>query len=443
MSKRAVLLNLDTLGISFVWRKGATGNEKRYPLTLLPEEYRVAIQTKKALPACDTPDCVAGQIGAAAAQEILAVRAEEKERELIAKEQGLEAFERLPEQRRTEAKARLALLQLCDGFVQAAGFAIPRHSQRSKKADQAFVEAYNAGRINIPKEITSVIGEQTSYSTLRRIAESYQKDGLPGLALGYHSPKRGQTTLSEAQQGLVISTMCMNPATSTTNIRKILQGRFGREVPSTDTITRFRLNWIEKNRELWLFYTNPDEWKNKNMLAFGSASEQVERLNQLWEADSTPADLMLTDGRHSIIGMIDVYSRRLRYFVSKTSKAVSVVALLRHCIIEWGVPETMKIDNGKDYRSAHVTRVLDSLEIAREYCTPFQGQEKPHIERSFRTFLHGLVELMPEYIGHNVTERKAIEARRSFADRYNRASSQTGSSSRIHPGTDGRNQERP
>jgi len=415
--RTTVIRTLDNAKAVFVWRKGASGNEKHYPLSVLTEEYRVALKIKKAAPECDEPDSLAGIIGVQAAQEILVARAEEKERELIAKEQGLEAFERLPEQRKKEALARHALLQLCDGFVQAAGFDIPRHAQRSKKADRAFIEAYNAGHITLPEDIIAVVGEQTSYSTLRRIAEGYHKHGLPGLALGYHSPKRGQTTLSEDQQTMVISTMCMNPNTSTTNIRKILQGKFGREVPSADIISRFRINWIKENEELWMFYTNPDEWKNKCLFAFGSASEHVERLNQLWEADSTPADLMLADGRHSIIGMIDVYSRRLRYFVSKTSKAVSVVALLRHCIIEWGVPEVLKIDNGKDYRSAHVTRVLDSLEIQREYCTPFQGQEKPHIERSFHTFLHGLVELMPKYIGHNVTERKAIEARRSFADR--------------------------
>ena len=417
LSKRAVQLNLDTLGTLFVWRKGATGKEKRYPITLLPEEYRVAIMARKAAPEGEQPDGVAERIGAAAAQEILTMRAEERERERIAKEQGLEEFERLPEQRRNEAQARLALLELCDGFVRAAGYEIPAHSQRSKKADRAFVEAYNEGRIKISEEILAVIGAKTSYSTLRRIAESYQQYGLPGLALGYHNPRRGRTTLSEEQQELVLSTMCLNPSTSSINIHKILQGRFGRQVPSPTVISRFRSNWTSENAELWLFYRNPDEWKNKCMLAFGSASEQVTRLNQLWEADSTPADLMLVDGRHSIIGMVDVFSRRLRYFVSKTSKAVSVVALLRHCIIDWGVPEVLKIDNGKDYRSAHVTRVLDSLEIERQYCTPFQGQEKPHIERSFRTFLHGLVELMPSYIGHNVTERKAIEARRSFADR--------------------------
>ncbi len=36
--------------------------------------------------------------------------------------------------------------------------------------------------------------------------------------------------------------------------------------------------------------------------------------------DSTPADVMLKDGRHSIIGVIDLYSRRVKLHVSKTSQ---------------------------------------------------------------------------------------------------------------------------
>ena len=418
LSKRAVQLNLDNLGDIFIWKKSPTGQEKHYPITALPEKYRIAIASKYAATALsDAQDNLAAQIGADAAQAILAARAEEKERALVASEQCLESFERLPEARRNEATARHDLLRLCDGFIAAAGFIIPSHASRSKKADRAFVEAYNAGAIQVPEAIAAVVGAQTSYSTLRRYAELYEKYGLPGLANGYHNPKKGGTSLSDDMQKLVISTMCKNPNTSNTNIRKVLQGRFGNAVPTIGAIGRFRTRWIEENDELWMFYTNPDEWKNKCLLAFGSASEQVERLNQLWEADSTPADVMLVDGRHSIIGVIDVYSRRPKFLVSKTSKASAIVALLRHCILDWGVPETLKIDNGQDYKSAHVSRVLDSLEINRVYCTPFQGQEKPHIERTFHTFLHGLVELMPNYIGHNVPERKAIESRRSFAER--------------------------
>jgi len=417
LSKRAIQLSLDDLGIAFVWKKGPSGSEKHYPITLLPDEYRVAVTAKRATAGSSEPDCVVEQIGAEAARDILAARAEEKERELIAKEQAQLTFNQMPSLRRKEAMARYELLQLCNGFAQAAGFKVPRHAKRSKKADHAFVAAYNSGKIKAPEDVRAIVGTTTSGSTVRRIAEAYDRYGLPGLAFGYHNPKRGQTTLTEEQQEMVIDAICLNPTTTNTNILRLLQGRFGRDIPSATAIGRMRENWVSKNADLWMFYTNPDEYKNKKRLAFGSASERVERLNQLWEADSTPADLMLVDGRHSLIGVIDVYSRRLRLLVSKTSKASAIVALLRHCFIDWGIVEVLKIDNGKDYRSARVNLVLESLDIEAEYCTPFSGDEKPHIERSFRTFLHGLVEMMPGYIGHNVTDRKAIEARRSFAER--------------------------
>ncbi len=415
--RTSIIRALDDLGKIFVWKKGPSGPEKHYPITLLPEEYRVAVMAKRATNGCAEPDCVAEQIGAEAAKNILAARAEEKERELIAREQAQMTFEQMPEQRRKEAMARHELLQLCNGFTQAAGFKIPRHAKRSKKADHAFAVAYNAGKIKVPESVTAIVGETTSGSTVRRIAEAFERYGLPGLAFGYHNPKRGQTTLTEDQQEMVIDAMCLNPTTTNANIHRLLQGRFGRDIPSATAIGRFRATWIGKNADLWMLYTNPDEYKSKKRLAFGSASERVERLNQLWEADSTPADLMLVDGRHSLIGVIDVYSRRLRLLVSKTSKSSAIVALLRHCFIDWGIAEVLKIDNGKDYRSARVNMVLEALDIEPEYCTPFSGDEKPHIERSFHTFLHGLVEMMPGFIGHNVAERKAIEARRSFAER--------------------------
>ena len=417
ITRQAVERTLKRHGARFMWKKGPGGNEKHYFSNSMPEAYRIALAAKDAIPVVDVPETEDARISAEAARKILMARAEEKERSRIAKEGGMAFFERMPESRKREAQARFSFLQICDAFVKAAGCQVRRYARRSKVGDQAFIDAYNQGKIAVSDEVKAIIGKKTSYSTLKRIADAYYKFGVAGLAFNYHNPMRGSTSLSEPQQDEVLRIMCRNPQTSSVNILRGLQGRFGTNIPSANIINRFRCRWIAENPELWMFYTNPDEWKNKRMFAFGSASEHIERLNQLWEADSTPADLMLIDGRHSLIGMIDVYSRRLRLLVSKTSRATAIVALTRHCLIDWGVPENIKTDNGKDYRSDHVVRVMLGLEINQLFCTPFQGWEKPHIERAFRTFLHGLVELMPNYIGHNVAERKAIEARRSFADR--------------------------
>jgi hypothetical protein len=153
------------------------------------------------------------------------------------------------------------------------------------------------------------------------------------------------------------------------------------------------------------------------MAAVGSHSEGIERLNQLWELDSTPADWMLADGRHSVVGVIDMYSRRLKYYVSKTSKSMAVCQVTRRAILDWGMPEGVRTDNGQDYVSEQYDLVLSELEIEHQLCIPYASEEKGTIERSMRTLSHGLLNLLPGFIGHNVADRKEIEARKSFAER--------------------------
>src|SRR5690625_7665682 len=126
---------------------------------------------------------------------------------------------------------------------------------------------------------------------------------------------------------------------------------------------------------------------------------------------------MLTDGRHAILGMSDVYSRRTKLHVVRTSTSAGIISLLRRAISSYGMPETVATDQGKDYVSKAMKRVLPSLGIEHLEMPPFSPDKKPFIERFFRTFSHDLVEILPGFIGHNVAERQDIEARRSFAER--------------------------
>ena len=112
-----------------------------------------------------------------------------------------------------------------------------------------------------------------------------------------------------------------------------------------------------------------------------------------------------------------MYSRRCKYFVSKTSTATAVKQVIRRCILDWGMPQGVRTDNGKDYVSIEVDTLLADLSIGNEVCIPFASEEKGTIERLNRTMSHGILELLPGFIGHNVSERKAIESRKSFAKR--------------------------
>ncbi|MBY0430364.1 MAG: DDE-type integrase/transposase/recombinase, partial [Rhodospirillales bacterium] len=166
------------------------------------------------------------------------------------------------------------------------------------------------------------------------------------------------------------------------------------------------------------YVANPDRWRSRYRAAGGDAAQAVSRLNQRWEMDATPADLLLADGsRHMILGVIDVYSRRFKLHVTRTSKAAAVASLTRKAILDWGVPEMVVTDNGQEFTSRHMARVLAGLGIERRTAPPFTPEHKPFIERAFRTFSHGLVELLAGYIGHSVAERQDVEARRSLAQR--------------------------
>lgn len=186
-----------------------------------------------------------------------------------------------------------------------------------------------------------------------------------------------------------------------------------RRLPSLRRLQDWIRRYEEQNPMRMAYLRNRTDYRNRYALALGRADAHVKRLNQLWEIDSSPTDVLLDDGRrHAIIGVIDIFSRRALFHVARSSTAKAVASLLRRAIWEWGVPETIKTDNGADYVSAHIKSSLKALKIEQKLCMPGRPQEKPHIERLFHTLQHDLVEALPGFIGHNVAERKAIEEKR-------------------------------
>ncbi len=255
-------------------------------------------------------------------------------------------------------------------------------------------------------------------STLYRWRKDHRAYGM-GALLPKPAGRLGKGLIeqSESLQRTVLGAMWQKPHINATQMMEFLEVRCDGEIPSKATVNRYMTRWKEQNAQLWAYVTHPDRWKNVFMASQGSHHEGITALNQLWEADSTPADWMLEDGRHSVIGLIDMYSRRLKLRVSKTSKASAICASIRDAIIAWGLPDTLRTDNGRDYTSFQLVESLHALEIRHELCMPFASEQKGTIERVFRTMSHGVLELLPGFIGHSVAERKVIEARKSFAQR--------------------------
>lgn len=335
---------------------------------------------------------------------------------------GLKASTSLPPISQQRMDAKLSILRALDIYQQ-------QNNLTQQKAELLFADDYNSGAPLVDSSEEPLISADVrrlqpklSARSLQRWRLLVKEQGISALggSWGQHRKGSGKIDSQPEVKELIIGLIAQTPHVRATHIQKALEARLGHtdiELPSIRSIERWVDRFRKTHAQTLSALQNPDQWKNKYMVSFGSMSEGIDRLNQVWELDSTPADVMLTDGRHSIIGIIDVYSRRFRMFVSKTSKGSAIATLVRRCLIDWGVCEIAKTDNGKDYVGNHLTRVFRSLDIEQKLCPPFQPWHKPHIERAFGSFTRDLVELLPDFIGHNVAERKAIDAQKSFADR--------------------------
>lgn len=295
----------------------------------------------------------------------------------------------------------------------------------SKAATRAaFVLAANSGDFAVPAWVAPYFPQYEARRaltehTLQRWEGLYEEHGTWGLVDRYGNRKAGsKIETNDTLKGVVLGCILSTPHITPPKIKQYIEARHPElDVVSAKGIERFVARWKRANAQVWTWMTNPDKWKNVYMPAHGSHFEAVTALNQLWELDSTPADWMLVDGRHSVLGTIDVYTRRLMFQVSRTSKASAVCALIRRAIQAWGVPDTNRTDNGQEYVSDQVSTALRDLGIRQDICLPFHSEDKAAIERAMQTMSHGILDLLPGFIGHNVAERKVIEARASFAKR--------------------------
>ena len=209
-----------------------------------------------------------------------------------------------------------------------------------------------------------------------------------------------------------------NPAHLTArHCHRTLMARLG-HAPAMSTIA----HWLAARRREFAYersaVADPDRHRSHRKPAGGDAAAHIERLNQEWELDSTPADVICADGlRYAVVVAIDIWSRRTRGLVAPTSRAAAIAALFRRCLLDWGVPELVRTDEGADYTSRHVVGVIADLELDHDICPPFAPDAKPFVERVIKTISHDLFANLPGFTGHNVADAQALRARKSYAAR--------------------------
>ncbi|MCH7371060.1 DNA-binding protein [Aeromonas sp. MR16] len=322
---------------------------------------------------------------------------------------------------RKKVDARLLILQAADHFL-----APYQACQQGEVGRRAFIDAYRARALRLP---ASIYERQRPFSliTLRRWQANLDRGGPAALAGNYDrerpfsldkSPELAQflTALVVEKPHLANKWAALHELATHYN----QMNACGWLIPSASSLRRWLVKWLAANKVAFTYATNPDAYNNQYRTAVEEMYPWMSRPNDVWEFDSTPVDAMLIEGRHSIIAVIDVYTRRVRLLVAKSSSSEGICLLLRKTLLSWGTLNengVMRTDNGSDYVSQRVMSICSLLGLNVSRSNAYSGWEKPHIERFFRTLSHGMVELLPSYIGHCVEDRSVIEARKSFAQR--------------------------
>jgi len=271
-----------------------------------------------------------------------------------------------------------------------------------------------------PPHISTVFRWRRSYrkaqSDVRALfSQIDQRGGRGGSRLGADV----EQALDEAINDLVLSRKRFSPQEileAVTLRVATLNGNRGAnqqlKSPSLRTIHRRLAN--EAYYDLLVARVGLDEAGRR--FSVGGASRKVNRILEMVEIDHSPVDLLVVGddgqvvGRPTITAIIDRKSRCiLGYCLSLAGHGVpTVFAALRHALLpkqylaqryadlnlEWpmyGWFERVVKDNGPEFHAEAIVHALLNLGIAVEFSASRQPNDKPHIERFFKTFNYGFI----------------------------------------------------
>ena len=388
-----------------VLKPGRGGQIPHYVFASLPSDIREALSNMES-------ESGATVKGASAGRFVTNTQAIDREVALKTKQESLAEFAGINGKQRDRALAKFSIINGAKNYQ--------RNTSTTKIiAFTQFCDLYNKQDPDVA-QYQSEFNRTISLASLIRWEKALNKNGITALAGNYGKTKgNGIIDSTPELKEYCIALIHEYPHIKGERLADMLEAEFSEKytIPAPSTCRAWLSSWKEQNQALYMSMFDPSAWQNKRMVAFGNMSIDVTRINQLWEFDSTPADVMLKDGRYSIVGVIDVFTRRVKLVLKPTSNAEAIALLIRHAILDWGLPEVARTDNGSDYLSHHISTVWNSLDIHNDITNPYSGWEKPFIERFFRTFSHGIAELIQGYIGHNVVDRERISSRLTFAEK--------------------------
>ena len=220
------------------------------------------------------------------------------------------------------------------------------------------------------------------------------------------------------------------------------------EVVSYEVVNRFVNNYLNKNKLVKnIILYGEDGAVGRGLPALGISNYAVNTINEVVEIDGSPLDLICNASdlcdligwqnvsavfkdkdefesyvkewqkRYTIIALIDTYSGVATFHISETENSLAIARAVAKYIVRYGKPKVIKGDNGKAFKSEYMREVLSALEIEYKAVKAYSGWLKPYVERNFRALQHSFSANLAGFIGHNISQRQAIEFFRSKKER--------------------------
>ena len=306
--------------------------------------------------------------------------------------------------------ARLAVLAAMKAFVRAS-------EMKQTLAISYFVDLYNVGKIDVPAWAVQVLPRLATRTVLRWLSASREGE-TERLAVDKGAARRGQGVLDAAFDGeikhFVLGVHSFNELYSARQLHETVQQEFGARLVAAGLqlpgLRAFEIRfgaWKQEYAAGLLRMMDPDGFRSK-MRVSGTYAYLAPHLNAFWQIDASPVDALCVDGRHSIYVCIDVWSRRLILFVSKTPRSEAVQLLMRKAILAWGVPDAVKTDNGSDFVARATVRLFAQACRSRP-SAPMPSQPCTRRASSNATSAPSRPiarRMLPGFVGHNVAQRK-------------------------------------
>jgi len=263
----------------------------------------------------------------------------------------------------------------------------------------------------------------TSIDSLQRWYDAYLEYGIDGLVdFNDGSARRGKTVLPKAVRTFFRETWKSAPSTSAAitdarlyafdadiNLAGVADDAFYRYAETFPELER-RANGDEQDEPTWM----PSTRRDYTGLAAMKIVQSDHHISDVFVHCGDPE--CRKGHRVWITVFIDVRSRMVLSWTASLDypNSRTILKTFRALVDEFGLPEGVYIDNGKDYRKAfgkatrqwgapainegHFNNLLAALSLKAIFATPYRAQSKT-IERLFGTWVRRIWSTSPAYVG--------------------------------------------